>query len=129
MLAGAIFGALDWARRQPLAIGVLDAPGTRQIHGDTLALRGWTLDPFGAERVKVQLGPLSREVAVTGASPDIAAIFPGYPNSHRARFAVDIGSVDLAQAAAAGELRMRIETINASGTPMEIDRRRLEWHP
>ena len=119
--------AWRWGETQPLAIGVLDAPRDRQGTLPALAIRGWALDPFGTESVTVELGALRREARIGDASPDLKAIFPGYPDGARGRFALDLSEEDLAKAGAPAELPMRITVKSRAGGATEIDRRHLDF--
>ena len=116
-----------WAQTQPLAIGVLDAPRDRNATLPALAIRGWALDPFGVEGVTVQLGKLQRDARVGEASPDLKALFPGYPDGARGRFALDLTEEDLANAGAPAQTPLRITVKSRGGGVTEIDRRRLEF--
>ncbi len=116
-----------WAQAQPLAIGVLDAPRDRTGTVPTLAIRGWALDPFGVEGVTVELGKLHREARVGDASPDLKALFPGYPDGARGRFVLDLTEDDLAKAGAPAEIPLRVTVKSRAGGVTEIDRRRLEF--
>jgi len=119
--------AWRWAQTQPLATGVLDVPPGRQAKLPTLALRGWALDPFGVEGVTVELGKLRREARIGEASPDLKAVFPGYPDAARGRFALDLSEAELVEAGAPAELALRITAKSRAGAVTEIDRRRLEF--
>lgn len=126
----ALYFALDWASRQPLSIGVLDLPTSRQVSGVPLQVRGWTLDPVGVESVSVKLGKVERPARFgADASADLAAVFPGYPDGPRGRFAVDFSAEDLAAAGPPEALEMRTFTRSKNGHVVEIDRRRLEMRP
>ena len=119
--------AWRWAQTQPLAIGVLDGPRDRLGTAPTLAIRGWALDPFGVDGVTIELGKLHREARVGDASPDLKALFPGYPDGARGRFALDLTEEDLAKAGAPAETPLRITVKSRAGGITEIDRRRLEF--
>ena len=116
-----------WAQTQPLAIGVLDLPLERRGALPTLQIRGWALDPFAVDGVTVELGKIRREARVGDASLDLQALFPGYPDAARGRFAFDFTEEDLAKAGAPEELPLRITVKSRAGGVTEIDRRRLEF--
>ncbi|QJR12381.1 hypothetical protein DSM104443_03467 [Usitatibacter rugosus] len=124
-----VYYTFDWANRQPLSIGVLDLPASRQVNSVPLEIRGWTLDPFGVESVSVKLGKVEKPARFGDASADLAAVFPGYPDGARGRFALDFSAEDLAAAGPPEALEMRITTRSKNGHVSEIDRRRLEMRP
>jgi len=124
-----VYYAFDWASRQPLAIGVLDLPASRQVSSVPLEIRGWTLDPFGVESVTVKLGKVEKPARYGDASADLAAIFPGYPDAGRGRFALDFSAEDIAAAGPPEAIEMRITARSTNGRVSEIDRRRLEMRP
>ncbi len=116
-----------WAAPVPLALGVLDAPRDREGKLPTLEVRGWALDPFGVETVQVELGKVKREARFGLASLDLRAVYPGYPDGARGRFAVDFSEEDLRNAGAPETLPLRITVRSRTGAVTEIDRRKLEF--
>lgn len=128
VVVAAIAFTLQWARVQPLAIGVLDVPGDRRWPAGGLVLRGWALDPQGVARVEVVLGALRRD-ARYGAepTPDLAAVFPGYPDAGRGRFTLELDANDVAAAVPGGNLQVLVH--GRTGTVTPVDARRLEAAP
>jgi len=125
----AIAMAFRWAETEPLAIGALERPDGKQVPSAGVQLGGWALDPFGVERVQVEIGALRRAARFGEPSPDVQAAIPGYPDAARSRFVLDLTGEELAQAAAAKEMTLRITVKSKSGAVTEIDRRRLEPAP
>jgi len=121
--------AMGWAQVQPLAIAVLDQPVGRKAAATGLQLRGWALDPFGVESVDVELGKVHKPARYGEPSPELRAIFPGYPDGAYARFVLELGAEELAQAIAANETTLRILVRNRHGIVTEVDRRRLDFTP
>jgi hypothetical protein len=127
LVVAACVMAWRWAEPQPFAIGVLDLPHDRQGALPVLQIRGWALDPFGVEGVQVELGKLRREARFGDASLDLKAIYPGYPDGARGRFAADFTEEELRGAGAPETLPLRITVRSRTGGVTEIDRRRLEF--
>jgi len=117
----------EWAVRQPLAMGVLDSPVTREVKGD-LSVRGWALDPEGVADVEVRIGSLPKSARRYGdPAPDLLARdYPGYPDAAQGRFAVEFTAAELAGAGLQGDVQMRTLVRNRRGTTTEIDRRVLD---
>ncbi|HET9470891.1 MAG TPA: hypothetical protein VFO24_07275, partial [Usitatibacter sp.] len=97
LIVSACVAAIGWARAQPIARGALDAPAGREVPAGPLAVAGWAVDPFGVEAVEVAIGPVRRTVHPDIASPDVQAALPGYPDSPRARFALELSAEELRQ--------------------------------
>jgi hypothetical protein len=130
LVAFACVQALRWARSQPLALGVMDAPAGREVPAaGGLAVRGWALDPFGVESVEIVLGPLRKTVQPDISSGDLHAVHPGYPGSARGRFALDLTPEDLRQAGAPNPLALRAIVHGRGGSTTEVDARRLVFRP
>lgn len=125
-LAGA-FAATSWTMRQPIAIGVVDAPTTRKVPREGFVLRGWALDPWEVKAVRIEVGSqhatIGREALFP--SPELASIHGGYPGARFANFEFTVPGAWLTQP----EVRLRVEAENAAGIVTEIDRRRLQPAP
>jgi hypothetical protein len=120
------------AARSPMAHGIVDEPKTRELGGGAYSMRGWAVDPFGVQRVRVGVYdgwdasiPRSEWNATVGLpvqgqhGESVDRYYPTYPGADRAGFAVDIPRAALF--AAPSCLRTRVE--NANGVLTEIDRR------
>ena len=129
IVAGAWY-AIGWARAQPLALGAIEEPAGRSVSpGSPLAVRGWAVDPAGVDSVTIELGKLSRTVAVDKSSPRVKLAFPSYPDADGAGFAADFTAADLTQAGAPDALTLRVIAKSRAGPSMEIDRRSLVFAP
>ena len=116
-----------WAREQPLALGVIDAPAGRDVSRAGFTLRGWALDPFGVAGVQVEIGKLRREARYGEGSASVAWVYPRYPDAAHGNFSLDVTGDDLAQAGVAPTLRVLVR--NRHGAVTEVDRRRLAIAP
>jgi hypothetical protein len=116
--------ATQWALGQPLAIGVLDAPGTMQVPREGFLIKGWALDPTGVAEVRVRVAGhearIGREQLLP--SPHLEPIYGSYPDAARGNFELAVPAAWLT----AAEVRLRVEVANLSGVVTEIDRRRLK---
>jgi len=129
IVAGASY-AIGWARAQPLAIGTIEEPAGRSASpGSPLEVRGWAIDPAGVDSVTVELGKISRTVAVDKSTPRVKLAFPSYPDADGAGFATQFSAADLAQAGAPEALTLRVVAKSRAGPSMEIDRRSLSFGP
>jgi hypothetical protein len=104
-------------------------PAGREVPRGPLAIAGWAVDPFGVEAVEVAVGALRRTVHPDIASPDVQAALPGYPDSPRARFALELSAEDLGRAGAADPLPLRLLVKSRAGPVTEVDGRRLVPKP
>ncbi|HEX3097145.1 MAG TPA: hypothetical protein VHQ02_05470 [Usitatibacter sp.] len=125
----ACVAAIAWARAQPLGRGLLEAPVGREVPRGALAIAGWAVDPFGVEAVEVGVGSVRRTLHPDVASPDVQAALPGYPDSPRARFALELSAEELAQAGAGDPLPLRLLVRSRAGPVTEVDGRRLVLKP
>jgi hypothetical protein len=120
------------AARSPMAHGIVDEPKTRELVGDVYRMRGWAVDPFEAQWVRVGVydgwdasTPRSEWSAAVGLpvhgqhGESVDRYYPTYPGADRAGFAVDIPSTALL--AGPSCLRPRVE--DGKGVLTEIDRR------
>jgi hypothetical protein len=86
----------DDSATHALPFGVVDTPveGAAGVEG-AIGVTGWALDDTGVQRLIVSRDPVAPEPAgsriyigdgvfVSGARPDVAAAYPGYPNASRA---------------------------------------------
>jgi hypothetical protein len=82
------------------AFGFVDTPAdnTSGVSG-ALILGGWALDDVGVTRVRIFRDPVAGEPGaifigdatfVDGARPDVAAVFPAFPNASRAGWGLQI---------------------------------------
>lgn len=118
--------ALRWAEAQPIALGVVDEPVTREVKG-AFAVKGWAVDPFGVAAIRVTVGERAFEARHGEApTPDLAKLFPAYADGAHGRFVLDVPA---AEAGASGEVPMRVVVRNRLGVETEIDRRRLVVSP
>ncbi|HUP96754.1 MAG TPA: hypothetical protein VM073_02370 [Usitatibacter sp.] len=118
-----IVAAHQWARTQPLAIGVVEQPAGRALPMAELVVSGWAADPGGIQSVGVELGDLKRE-AVHEPSPQLP--FPGYPANGRDRFRTAFTAEEFARATAGGPVLLRTTVASAGGIATEIDRRTID---
>jgi hypothetical protein len=123
------------AARSPMAHGIVDEPKTRQLGGNAYSMRGWAVDPFGVQRVRVGIydgwdarTPRSEWSAAVGLpvqgqhGESVDRYYPTYPGADRSGFAVEIPRAALLTAPSC--LRTRVE--NAKGVLTEIDRRCIQ---
>jgi len=129
LVAFACVAAIGWARAQPLARGTLDAPAGREVPRGALAVAGWAVDPFGVEAVEVAAGSVRRTLHPDIASPDVQAMLPGYPDSARARFALELSADELRQAGTADPLPLTLSVRSRAGPVTAVDGRRLVSKP
>jgi hypothetical protein len=135
VLAGVVVVAaaamsLRWARSEPLAMGLLDAPAGRNVPaGSPLELRGWALDPYGVDTIEADLSGARFPIYAGNAKPDLHEMYPSYPDSALAGFTARIPAQDLAKAAATAPPTLRIFVKSKSGATTEVERRRLEIAP
>ena len=118
---------LQWCGTPPLAIGVLDMPSRKRVSASGAQLRGWALDPYGVDSVRLHLGALERNFQYGAGRPDFEAAYPGYPDAARAGFSIDLKREDLAQASAPNPVRLQVEVKNRNGVVTEMDARNLEF--
>jgi hypothetical protein len=80
-------------------IGVLDTPVQGAAVAGAVTVSGWALSETGVARVAVYRDPIGSEAQqvwlgdatfVAGARPDVAAVFPGYPQSMRAGWGLSV---------------------------------------
>jgi len=70
--------------------GALEFPLQDSMVHNTVSFTGWALDDIGVKSVKLYLQQESSRIfigdalIVEGARPDIAAVYPSYPNNHKA---------------------------------------------
>jgi hypothetical protein len=93
-VAGSTFTVTQLPPAPQPAFGSLDTPldDAQDVNG-SIAVTGWALDDVGIVRVRILRDPVAAEgtaligignaTLVEGARPDIAAQYPGYPNSTR----------------------------------------------
>jgi Leucine-rich repeat (LRR) protein len=83
----------DWADFQcdtEPPFGSFDSPMQGSTARSSIAVTGWTLDNWGIESVKIYreqgniLVFIGDAILVEGARPDVAALYPGYPNNTKA---------------------------------------------
>ena len=126
LAAWACVAAVGWARTQPMSYGVVDRPVGRALPATELVVQGWALDPWGIERIDVELGSL-RRVAEREPHPDMPAhVYPGYADRERARFRAAFTADEFAAATAQGPAILRTTTLGKTGIATEIDRRRID---
>ncbi len=123
----AALAATHWAVRQPLAMGVVDAPAGREVPRTGFVLKGWALDPLGVASVRVRVAGHEASIprAQLRASPELARIHGGYPDAARGNFELAVPAAWLTPP----ETPLRVEVVNVSGVATEIDRRRLRAAP
>jgi len=122
--------AIGWARAQPLAVGAIEEPSGRSASpGSALSVRGWAIDPAGVESVTIELGNVSRTVAVDKSTPRVKLAFPSYPDAAGAGFAAEFTAAELARAGAPEPIILRAVARSRAGPSMEVDRRSLEFGP
>ena len=109
--------------RQPIGLGTLDAPTTRDVPRAGFLLRGWALDPSGASAIRISTGTHAAKVGREAwtASPELASIYGGYPGAGRANLEFNVPAAWLE----APEVRLKVEVENQLGVVTEIDRRLL----
>ena len=119
--------ATAWVLRQPVAIGVVDAPNTREVPREGFVLRGWALDPLGVKSIRIRAGDrvatIDRDAHLPSAG--LARLFGGYPGAMAAGFAWKVPGAGLQQP----ELRLEVTVENEAGIQTEIDRRRVRPVP
>ncbi len=125
-LAGSA-AATAWVLRQPIAIGVVDTPYTKEVPREGFVLRGWALDPLGVKAVRIRVGDRGATIG-RGAflpSADLARLFGGYPGATAGRFELAVPGAWLQQP----ELRLEVKVVSEAGVETEIDRRRIRPTP
>jgi hypothetical protein len=125
-LAGAL-AATFWAMRQPIAIGAVDSPVTREVPREGFALKGWALDPSSVTAIRIRAGNKDARIGRDGLfpSPELARIHGGYPGALFANFEFRIPGEWLTEP----EVRIKVEAESGSGVLTEIDRRRVRPVP
>jgi hypothetical protein len=123
----AALAATAWALRQPIAIGALDAPTTREVPREGFAVRGWALDLSGVQAIRVHAGSSSWTIAREAMlpTPDLARVHGGYPGAHFGGFELGIPAAALA----GPEILLRVEVQSETGVVTELDRRRVRPAP
>lgn len=119
--------AAHWALKQPIAIGVLDAPDTRDVPREGFLVKGWALDPAGVNEVRIYADGRQARIGRDRLlpSPALGRIHGGYPDGRRANFEFAVPAAWLNEP----EVRLRVEVEGRSGVVTEIDRRRLRPAP
>jgi hypothetical protein len=119
--------AIGWARTQPLVMGLIDEPVSRDIApGVPIKVSGWALDPAGIETVVVQLGKVEHTVAPGQPTATLKLMLPSYPDADAAGFATVFTAEEVAQARSAETFTLlRVVARSRTGTTAEIDRRQL----
>ncbi|HKU85621.1 MAG TPA: hypothetical protein VJV77_04710 [Casimicrobiaceae bacterium] len=123
------------AARSPMAHGIVDEPKTRELGGGAYTMRGWAVDPFEVQRVRIGVYddwdasvPRAEWNATVGLpvrgehGESVDRYYPTYPNAGRGGFTVEIPRAALQ--AAPSCLRTRVE--NGKGVLTEIDRRCIQ---
>ena len=106
-----------WTYTRPMAIGVVDKIEERADR--SLAVTGWSLDPWGIRRIYAVVGGGVPADAARGTPQrDLEAIYPGYPDASNAGFEIVIPSNKWRK----NEL-MRVYVENSGGAVTEIDRK------
>lgn len=119
--------AAHWALRQPLAIGVLDAPHAKEVPREGFVIKGWALDPEGVDEVRIHADGQQARIGRHGLlpSPALGRIHGGYPDGYRGNFEFAVPAAWLAKP----EVRLRVEVESRLGIVTEIDRRRVRPAP
>ncbi|WLF70052.1 N-acetylmuramoyl-L-alanine amidase [Clostridium septicum] len=79
------------------SLGRIDEPSEGlQVTGDTVTVRGWTVNGSGVKEIKVLVdGQLKAKTNVGQDRPDIANAYPQYPNAGKSGFKVDVNVSDI----------------------------------
>ena len=118
--------AIQWSRAQPLAIGALDKPATKDIAaGTALKVEGWAIDPSGVDAVTIQLGKLQKPATLGRATERLKLAYPAYPGADAAGFDAEFTAAEMGQVASDEMVTLRVFAKSGAGPVMEIDRRRL----
>lgn len=119
--------AAHWALKQPIAIGVLDAPNAMEVSPEGFLIKGWALDPEGVSEVRVHADGRQAKIGRDGLlpSPALGRIHGGYPDGSRGNFEFAVPAAWLTKP----EVRLRVEVESRSGVVTEIDRRRVRPAP
>jgi hypothetical protein len=125
-IAGAAWATV-WALRQPIAIGVLDAPPGREVSRQGFLLRGWALDPLRVRAIRIRVGDQEAKLGRDAffPSPELSRIYGGYPDAKFANFEFAVPAAWLAMP----QVPLRIEAENEAGVVSVIDERRLRPVP
>ncbi len=104
---------------EALAFGNIDTPKDELSCREGLTLQGWALDTDGVARVAIQAEGATpdvpaREIAQAArvARPDVAAAYPGYPDSAQAGWTV---TAPCATTGVSPGTRIRVTAINSRG--------------
>jgi hypothetical protein len=121
---------LPWAAAQPLAIGAIEKPETGPASHAGLQVRGWALDPFGVEEVRVKVGAFEHAARFgAGADTGEEPRYPGYPDAGGARFALDLTAADLEKAGQDEAMTLRVYVKSRAGPTTELGARELSFAP
>ncbi len=107
-------------RDQPLAFGVLQAPGSDSVPPGRLALSGRALDPSPIARIEARVGDSIRVPLALAPSPGIGSQFPLDDAGAGREFS---GAIDFVPAE--GPVELSIVVVYARGIETTIDRRWL----
>ncbi len=113
----------------PSPIGYVDDPRNYEFVGGIHPVLGWALDLDTVVRVRVLIDGVPQVDAVTGrdyaeyglASPDVAAIYPNYPQSSRGRWRFYLDTTKLANS----EHDLLVEVIDGRGNYRSAGTRRF----
>ncbi len=96
-------------RRGPF--GVVDTPGPGADVAGAISLTGWALDDEGVSRIDVLFGNTGTRIAqgifVDGVRPDVAAVYPTFPDNTRGGWGVQV-LTNLLPNGGNGTLRFRV---------------------
>ncbi len=113
----------------PPPIGYVDDPSNYEFIGGIFPVFGWALDLDGVLRLRVLVDGVPQVDAVTGngyaeyglPSPDVAAVYPNYPNRSNARWRFYLDTTKLANS----EHDLLVEVIDGRGNSRSAGTRRF----
>jgi protein O-mannosyl-transferase len=107
----------------PVPFGVVDLPtGNVDCSAQDPQIVGWALDSTGIDRVAIALEndrddtPTELGVAQRVPRPDVAAVYPGYPDSQAAGWMFTVPCTAIKKGTGADAVRVRVVARNRQGT-------------
>ena len=114
-------------------IGTMDTPidGTTNVYG-AIGVTGWALDNVGVSKVEIYRNPVGGETGgtygwiyigdanfVSGARPDVAVAYPGYPNNARGGWGYQL-LTNFLPGSGNGTVKLHAVAYDAAGNHVEL---------
>jgi hypothetical protein len=119
---GALLPMVKWLEGERLAFGLVMEPAGNRAAPAGFTLQGFAIDPFGVAEVRARIGNRLIPGTLGLPSSELNRIFPSWPESKRAGFAIAMPADALATLPAT----IVVEVKNGRGVVTEIDRRRWQ---